>query len=534
MNKFISLTSLQLKDFIGRYRSGLNLKNNQIGKLLQLVVVLLLALPAISFSTMTYDSFASLGQPELLFTSMYVNSVMLMFFLGIPFIVSVFFFSRDLRFLSSLPIRENVIVFAKLSTVYLYLLAVSTLLMGPAAAVYGYHNGFSVLYILLALVALILAPILPLLISALLVLLLNSVISISSRRNLLAMVGNILMLVAILGVQLGINRYMSNPDYLMNAIRSREGLLGLVGMRFPPSIWLTEMVLGSLYHALLFIALNVLLIILLHQLAGVFFRRALMAFGEGSTFSRGKIYYRKRSKGWQLLKRNILIIIKEPTFFLNTVLSLFVPVVMFIVMSFTGEISVDLLSSPQIKPYLGLIFAGILISPAVIANISATAITREGKSFWETKALPITPEDNIRYRILTTIILNLVATFLLLVVSLFLLPLGWDTIILGSLFAIAGTLFLATLDIIVNIYRPLLNWTHPTAAVKNNLNIIISLGLRVAVGGLIYLIYLLLPASFKHFDFLIGGSSVLFLVLYMISRSVVYGYYTEKFSKISL
>lgn len=534
MNKFLSLTKLQLKDFLGRYRSGLNIKNNQIGKLLQLAVVLLLPLPAVTFATATYDVFSRLGSPELVITSMYVNSVLLMFFLGIPFIASIFFFSKDLKFLSSLPIKENAIVFAKLSTVYLYLLAVSTLLMGPATAVYGVYNGFSLQFIILGIIALILAPLLPLLISALLVLLINRFISISSRRNLLAMVGNMLMIVAIIGIQLGINRYVSNPEYIMNAIRSKEGLLGLIGMRFPPSIWLTEMVLGSFPSTFLFISLNLILVYFLYQLTGIFFRHSLLALGEGGGFSKGKIYYQQRSKGWQLLKRNILIIVKQPIFLLNTVLTLFIPVVMFMVMSFTGEISLDLLRSPQMRPYLDLIFAGILISPAVIANLSATAITREGKSFWETRTLPISSGDNIRYRVMTTVFLNLFASFLLLIIAIFLLPVSWKTVILGSLFCLSGTLFLATVDIIVNIYRPLLNWTHPTAAIKNNLNIMISLAIRVAIGAILYLVYKIVPSLPVRFDVLAGGLSIFFLLLYFITRQIICSYYLEKFRKIEI
>lgn len=534
MNKFISLTKIQVKDFLSKYQSGANLKNNALGKFLLLFILVLLLLPSITFSTTTFNFFASIKQPELVITSMYVSSVFLMLFMAIPFVISTFFYAKDMKFLSSLPIREDLLVFSKLSTVYVYLLIISVLMIGPAIFIYGLNIGFNVTLIFFGLLALLLTPILPLLISSVLVLLVTRFISNSNNRNILAILGNLLLIVVIIVFQLGFNRFISNPEYLEKIFNNQDGLLALIGLRFPPSIWLTKMVLGSFFDTIYFIGINVLLVLFLQALAKVFYRRALLAFNQESSFIRGKIYYRKRSKGWQMIKRHLLIILKKPTFFLNTFLLLIFPVVLFVALALTGEVSLEILSSAQMSPFLILIFTGIISSPATFANISATAITREGSSFWELKALPVSVQDNLKYRVMTTLILNFFGSVLMLLIALFILPVTWEIVFLGSIFCITLTLFLATLDIIINIYRPLLNWTNPTAAVKNNLNIMISLGIRAGLGLLFYVLYKYTSLSNLSFNWIISLTSGLFLISYLLTRRALYTYFSKKFSQISV
>jgi ABC-2 type transport system permease protein len=272
---------------------------------------------------------------------------------------------------------------------------------------------------------------------------------------------------------------------------------------------------------------------MLQFLARLFFKKSLRAYSQG-TAGTGKIYYVKSSQGWQLFKRHIMIIVKEPTFLLNAVLSLIVPVIMFIVTSFSGQFSLEMLASEQLKPYLVLIFSGIIISPSIVSNISSTAITREGQAFWETKVLPISAETNIKYRILTTIVINLLGILILSLLSAYLLPVTLKMILLGIFLAVTTTFFLGTLDFIVNIYRPLLNWSHPTAAVKNNMNVTISLGIRAVIGLMFFGIYKIFSSLLSNYNLIILYTGIIFLVGYIITHYLLYNYFVKKFDRISL
>jgi ABC-2 type transport system permease protein len=534
MNKFISLTKLQLKDFISRYVSGLNLRGGNIGKILLIFVAAMLLLPSIQLSQSLYTPVAMLGYPQLLITFMYIAAVMAMLFTALPFIISIFFYSKDITFLSSLPITESTIVFSKLSAIYIYLLAVSGFIFGPALAIYIINSNGSLLLFILGMITFITSPILPLVIATIIILPIMRFISGSKRRNLFSILGSILLLAVIIGLQLALTRFQSDPEGIQQLLAQSDGILNLVGKGFPPSIWITNMVQGSMIDTLLFFGLNILLILILQFLSKVLYRKAMLSFNQQGSIGikQGSIYYKKRSIGYQLIRRHILIIISNPTFFLNTFLIMIVPILMFGIMYFTGEVSLQTLNSPLLDPYRVFIFAGIISSPAIIGSNSATAITREGKSFWETKILPISLQDNIKYRVITTIMISILGSLILAIVSIILLNFSLIQVLLGIMACVSLTLFLSTIDIIINIYRPMLDWTHPTAAVKNNMNVMISLAIRVALGGLVYLIAIIAKA--------LGSSSLMilfsciFLVLFFISRYLVYKVFVKMFRDISI
>jgi len=534
MNKLKLLTLLQLKNSWKKIQGSLNIKNKKLLLAIQTFLIISIFAPTIYFSTVSYQAFSQINQPELVITSMYVNAVVLMFFLGIPIIASVFFFSKDTKFLITLPVTETDIIFSKLSTVYIFLLGISTLFILPSIITYAIGTGFSITVILLGLVAYFMAPLLPLLISALLILAFNKYIRKTKYKNILTVLSNIVLILVIIVIQLGITQYGSDPEVVQNIILNNESFISIIGRSFPPSIWLTKMILGSFVDLVYFLGINIILVFVLYYLAKSFFRKSMMYSTVSSVSSQKDLYFKKHSVSYQLIKRHILIIVKEPTFLLNTLLSMVVPIILLVLMLFSRQFSLDILNSNQIEPYLMLIVSIFVISPSIVSNISSTVITREGKAFWELKALPIDSKLNIKYRIWTTIILNLLGSLMLLFIAFFIFPITIKMTFIILLFAIITTILFATTDIIINIYRPILNWTHPTAAVKNNMNVTIALGLRVVIGGISYLIYMLSSGLVDNFNILIMLFSTIFFVIYLIARHLLYNKLVVKFEKISI
>ncbi|AKL96430.1 ABC-2 type transport system permease protein [Clostridium aceticum] len=533
MNKFIALTKIQVKDFLSKYVQHLNVKNKWF-KIIILILPALLIFPALQLVNRMYDIFYSIGFSELTITYMYIGNVMMMFFAGIPLIISTFFYAKDLRFLATLPVRSDIIVFSKLTTVYLYLLAIGCFFFGTSVIVYSTKGGLQLVSLVTGLIALLLSPLLPMILSALIVIPLMSLIGGGNKRNMMVMVGNLLLLAAIIYLQMALTRIEMDPEALSSLLLQEDGLLRLLGRSFPPSIWLTKMVQGSLANGGFFILVNLVFIFILKLVSSLLYTKGLMAFNQegGGLVEKGKIYYKVRSKRVQMIKRHIGVIFSNPVFFLNTVLTMFIPVLMFVIMSFTGEVTSELFNSPMLAPYLIYIYTAVITAPAIVGSLSATVISREGKAFWETKVLPISTGDNIKYRIYAMLILSLVGSITLAIIGAIYLPVTYTMLLIAAAFCISATLFFSTIDIIINIQRPMLNWTSPTAAVKNNFNVIFSLLIKIVVGGVLYLLYLIIPDLGA--SVMILGSSVLFLILYVVASYFLFGRYKERFDSIEL
>ena len=255
-----------------------------------------------------------------------------------------------------------------------------------------------------------------------------------------------------------------------------------------------------------------------------------MAHHQSADTRRGKIYYRQKSMAFHMIKRHFMIIFNEPTFLLNALSSMFFPVIVFVVMYFAGDVSLQLLNSPALEPYLSLVFAGVITAPIIASNISVTPITREGKRFWETKILPISSWQNLRYRILTTVIFNLTGAIIIGFLLSYLMALNWKVIILGGLIHLTANLLFSTVDMMINIERPLLDWNNPSAAVKNNINSLYSLVPRAGVGIVIFAIFKFLDISPNLFAIILVG---VFAIGYLIARTTLKSIYVNKSDNIT-
>jgi len=533
MNKLRALTKIQLKDFFSRYTQQLNIKNKWMGKLMIFLPILIM-LPAFELVRQLYLSFAAIGYPELTLTYLYVGTTMFVFLTGIPLIISVFFYAKDLMLIATLPVKNDTVVFSKLASVYVYLLILSAALFGMSVGFYGLYDGIKPLSLLLGVVGVLLTPLMPLIFSTLVILPFMSFVGGRKNRNLMVIVGNVILIVMILGFQILFTRVEMDPASLQKYISSSDGLIAFFGSKFPPSVWLTKMVMGSWLNTLYYVLLNVIFVIVLKLTSSRLYKGALLKYNQQSSGSQttknGKVVYTLHSKRYLLIKRHLGIIISNPTFLLNIVLTIFIPFLLFGIYLAMGVMSLDTFKDPVLKPFLIYIYAIIISAPSIMGTLSATVITREGKTFWETRVLPISINENLLTRILSSVILNGGASLILAVAAVWLMPLSALDIILALLFSIMATLCFSTMDLLINILRPYLNWSSPTAAVKNNLNIMIAFLPRLLLGGIGFMMFKWMPDFGGHF--IMALFSLILLIGFLIAYALVFGRFRVKFINI--
>lgn len=532
MNKLWAMTRIQLKDFMSRYTQQMNVKNKFLGRLMILLPIVIV-LPFVAVISQFYEIFSMIHAPELTVTYTYIIATVFVFLMAVPLVISVFFYSKDMSLVSTLPVSERTIVFSKLSTVYVYLIVVSGIVLLPGVGFYALKDGVKGLSILMGLVGTILLPVLPMIAATLLTMPFMNFIGGKKNRNLIMVIGNVLIIAAILGFQVLMSRMDMRPEELQRMLSSNDGLIAFMGQKFPPSIWLTKMVKGSFPDTIYYLLLNAGFVLLLALLAKTLYKGAMAKYNEQSTSvskSKGKISYRSQSKLVLLIKRQFGIIFSNPTFMLNTIMTVFLPLVLFGVYLLMGTMTMDTLRAPELKPFLVFIYTGIVCSPCIMGSISATAITRDGKSFWELKVLPITTAQNIFSRIITTLLINYTASIVMAIVSVFLMPVSAMDILVSVGACIVSTIFFTNVDFMINIMRPTLNWTNPTAAVKNNMNVMISFIPRIVVGGIVFAILKFGPNLDAYG--IIGAFTGLMLVGAVTTSLLIRGSFGKKFAAI--
>ena len=292
-------------------------------------------------------------------------------------------------------------------------------------------------------------------------------------------------------------------DFLVKLFLSGNGLLYYLGLQFPPSIWATQMVNGSISALLYFVVLNMALIVAVNFLIRPMVRQSLRQYNQGET----KVITKRADYGGSsvrraLVRRNLLIVVKTPAFFLNFMILALLPFLMVGVNMLNGAGSlaeiqgmITKLAQPQVRPLLTLIAGGVLMMPALMGTLSATAITREGKYFWQSKSLPISAREDIQARLISCAYIIALSIMVTLPLLLWILPLGISDILWAFVLVIPAIYAMLTIDMIIDISKPILNWTSPTQAIKNNLNILVALAWRIAVGILAYGVIKVLGAA---------------------------------------
>lgn len=484
------------------------------------LTLLFLALPFIQMSVEAYHKFLLRGRPEIAVAFMYITVVLFMSFTAIPFLLSHFFFAGDLKYLAALPIPAEYIVFAKLSTLYCYLLIINSLVLAPVLVLTGAYYKLTALFLLPVLIVWLLAPLIPLSFSAIVALGLVRLVAPRGKKNLLSLIFGFGLLFLLLGVQLFITGENSSVI---------EYWTITMGRFFPPARWLARMIMGSVWEFIYFVLLNLMLIAGLWKLTPKLYRSALLCADHG-VGHKGKITYRQRGKAAQLLRRNLLILLRQPVFMMNTLLSLAVPCLLLLIAIITGDLALDLLVLPENRHRLVLLFVGVTSAPALLVNLSATAITREGPAFWETKVLPVGVWDNLCSRMWTTLLVNLFASVLIGAAVHKLVRIEMAILLSGSFFVFMLTRVLATIDLLINLYRPYLNWTNPAAAIKNNLNVLFSLALRPLLLVLPVSLFFQWPAL--EIEKVLFLSGLIFFLFHLLTFNYLKNLMIRKFNQI--
>ncbi|MGI5850580.1 MAG: putative ABC transporter permease subunit [Caldicoprobacterales bacterium] len=539
MKTFVSLLKASLNVHFGI--SSLKYRFTKEKKRLWEPIVVLLAIVVGGGSILAMYSFLllavfmagqSLGHPEIVITLAFVASQLIILIFGIFYIISAFYFSNDMSILIPLPIKPGEVLGVKFITILLseYLIALPMLL--PAFIIYGAGSWQGILYWLKGAFLILLAPILPLVIAALIVVLLMRFINIRKGKDVMVIIGSLLALM----VGLGINFFSLNlpqgteEEFIMQMIESNTGLIEAIGNKFPPSIWAT---LALTYRGwqgwayfLLFVGLSFLLLFLLYWIGNRFFYKGYLTGQEIrrkdtaiSTREMQRHITRTSSPILALLKREWKLFMRTPIYVMNGLAGMImVPIFMFMPLVTNSEELTEVLEyarNPEYSLIVILISLGIMLFTSGINVVSCTSISREGATFWISKVIPTPPKDQVLAKLIHSSILSLlgliiVAIPLYIVVAIPLLHLT-ILIILGFL----ATGLINVLGLMVDLLRPKLSWNDPQEAIKQNLNAFFSLLIVLLVIAIMAVLSIILIAA-KVGEFWIYGILALIIIVLLV------------------
>jgi ABC-2 type transport system permease protein len=413
---------------------------------------------------------------------------------GIYYILSAFYFSRDLDMLVPLPVRPSEVLISKFVVLMVNEYLTVAIIVLPFIVAFGVLDGGGFGYWVSAALVYLALPVIPLVVVSLIVVPMMRFINVSRKKDILILVGSVAVLTAAFGFQfLAQKAQRGNVDtqQMVAFLTSPDSLLHRLGSNFPPSIWATKAVAGGFSaegfaNLAVFLATSLILFAAMIILAEKLFYRGVIGLNETSgrrrLLSRDEMSHRVssgRRAVYAIFMREFRIMNRTPVFLLNGVLIVMLLPAFFILTTRTGshppqaELQKLIASGHSLYPIL--ILAMFMIVCCCLNGTASSTFSREGVQFWISRVIPVSPMEQVAAKFLHSYLIATLGIVAALVAVVFFIPVSPIHIVFSAGLALITAALLTAVGMMIDLARPLLDWTNPQKAIKQNLNVLLGM-----------------------------------------------------------
>lgn len=460
-------------------------------------VVLLMVVCFVPTIFLFYESYVSLFQARL--DTLAWESGLLMpaiicaitSFMALP---AVMYFSADLDFLLTLPVKPKAIIMAKTGLAALSAMALYLPFCVPVLAAY-WKSAPDVLSILLSLGVFLTFWIIPTALAGLAAILLMKFVPALRSKDRFNLIFGLIMVSVSMGI--GLLSGMSTSSDALTDLMTDPAAISVISYACVQATWAAQAIVShSLSSLLLYIGANLLVCSAFVWVASHWYLSVVTNMKQ--TTRKRKVRENKaRSPFMAVAHAEIASLVRSPINFMNCVVIDFIPLIFIPLFGILLKDELGMLQQmigpsmilPWALPagvYIGFFMGGMSIS-------SSTVFSRQGQNLYWMKVMPMT----MRSQILALGAANLffpVLSCLLMASGVMMLL---DTGLLAALLAIAGMIIGLLLPncagMLLDGWHPKLVWTDEAAAVKNNMNGVFSMLLGFGLIGV-----LLIPLAFME------------------------------------
>lgn len=516
MNKFIILTKVLLKNGSGSLRTRSRRSN------MSYLILLIVLLPYIVTSTAgIYNMYGMLTANHLqdvFLGALLTAACAAQILLGMMYVLSIYYFSDDVARLITLPLKPSEILAAKFVVVNIFQYVLEAILLLPCLIAYGARIA-SPEYCLLALLAFLLLPVIPTVICSIISIIImyfGRFFKSKDRVNVFAGLLGFAVVIAIYLFNMHNGRRLGGSFILEN-----KAMLNRVTLLFPSNRLISYALIGhgalqSFAAFLGFIAVSAIAAALFLFLAQGFYLRGVIGISQGTsggaviTQAQIRRYASSRPAFMAFAIKEWRTLLRTPAYLLNCVISgLVFPIILFLFIGVTMLRLPGFSLSPLACGVITMFITMILTSNM----LSATAVSREGKSIDIIRSLPLRFKSFVWAKLLPGLILGY--STLLPICLLALIKLDVVSVFMVFTLSAVGIALLNIVGVFIDILNPNVEWDDETAAVKRNINVLIEMVASLVLTGIIAGAVFLLKLQ--------GAPAYLFmLVCYLVLCAVAY------------
>jgi len=484
------------------------------------LLFLILYAMVVALEYFVFQGFAAIGQPEGALAAAFLLCTFIVLFLNFLVVFSTLFFSKDIGFVSALPISSRGLLAVKLLMIALGEAGVAIATCLPIIVMYGMYVGAGFGLYLKLILFLPFLPVLPMTIVTMLSFFLIRISALWKRRDGITTIVTLLFVTLLIFFQMNWSMSLQEEHltgFLIRLVLRQSTLVDLFVKSFPPIGWLcramTRSDLAGWGYGLLYGVTSTAAMALGVWLLGGQYQP--LAIKQSEALARLNTKARKSRKIWRqhsplqaLYLRELKEIITVPVYATNCLAGLILFPIMIVVAFTAGDrmtagFSIAYILQGLLSPQLIFLIYAAVLSFSGFANMAAsTSVSREGRRRFFSKIIPVPASTQLLAKLFMGLTLNMGVMMLTAATALFFLPATWPQALAGLGVGFLFSMMSCALGVILDTYHPRLSWKNETEAIKRNANGAIAMFATIAllgvwIGGGFGLITLGLPINWS-------------------------------------
>ena len=476
----------------------IDLKTNKINKKSIFVWLILIVMAGISFlSYEVINELVKVGQPILFLNIFFLLFMMIIIFQIILASTNVYFFSKDLEVLLPLPLKSEELLISKFNTIVVNLYFSELIFAFFPLIIYGICTYAGIIYYVYLFLILLIFPILPTLFISIITMFFMKLSKFIKNKDAFQIIITLIFIFIMFGVEfkLGstiINKFDNNSNInteevveTFNQFNEKIKNVYKYFLEINPTIEIIKNYnkLNSIFNLLKIIFIDLLFLILFIFIGKKYYLKNILKNNNNYYLNKiQKNNFQKKCKKITIkksyIKKEFKLLFKNPIFFMQCIFPIFILIISLIIITiFTFPNLKAILTSDILGDEIDFsidlnvicLVLGIIQFIFTISNVSITSISREGKNANYMKFIPVSFFKQFIYKSIPQIIINMLLTFVILILLKVILP-EFNLIYLFLIFIIANlfNIINSELMVVVDLYKPNLNWKADYEAIKNN------------------------------------------------------------------
>lgn len=386
---------------------------------------------------------------------------------------SALFQADDNDLLMSMPVPSWAILFTRMLTVWLMGFLFELLAIAASFVIYGTRVGFSARAALTAVLLILFTSFLALALSTLLGWLVALLMSKVTNKSAIT----VLFILVFLGGYYSV--YFRIQSILQEIIAAGESIGSVIRTWVYPVYQFGLAGAGNTAALVKYCLICTAALALVYWIVSKNFIKIATA-NKGTVKKEYKaVPLKAESLKKSLLHKELRHFVNSPAYMLNAGLGIIAMPALAVMLLIKKDVILGtlqgLLASTSAGGFLAVAFLSVICFTTTLNDITAPAISIEGKTLWIIKSMPVDYQDFLAAKIRMHLLLTCIPVLPLIIAGAYVLSFNVLTAVMVCAGAMTFIYFMACLGLFLNLKMPRLDWQNETSAVKSSMSALICI-----------------------------------------------------------